>query len=308
MKVPTYLLHGLRVRSEISLAERLANGARPDVDVRWGELTPIPAGPPAGRVLAFGAPGVVGSMIVESESGVTIRLPAECEFRISRDRHAIDIDVAPGFEKGLARILLTGNVLAALLNLQGACVLHASAVCNDGWTLGILGVSGQGKSTLAALCCSAGAQLVSDDLIRVDSDGGCPRCYSGTAQIRLRPKAAEIADLFPLDPRESTSDGRIAITPAQATGPTFNLDALLVPLPSRRARQLRVRRLPKMEALVSLLGYPRVLGWDATEPIRCHFEVCAELAETVPVFEAKIPWVPPFTPQLAQILLEKLQT
>src|SRR5204863_9197585 len=104
---------------------------------------------------------------------------------------------------------------------------------------------------------------VSDDLIRVDSDGGYPRCYSGTAQIRLRPGAAEVADLLHTAQRVSTSDKRIGITPTQATGSTFNLGALLIPLPSRRARRLPVRRLPKMEALVSLIGYPRVLGWEA---------------------------------------------
>lgn len=302
------MLHGLRVRSEIPLAERLANGARPDVEVRRGLLTPIPAERPPGRLLACVNPGAVGSMVVDNGSGFTIRLPEECEFRFSRERHTIDVDMAPGFQKELAPILLTGNVLASLLSLQGACVLHASAVCNDGWTLGVLGMSGQGKSTLAALFCSAGAHLVSDDLIRVDSDGGSPRCYSGTAQIRLRQRAAEIADLLPLAARESTGDQRIGITPTQAAGSTFALDALLIPLPSRRARRLRVRRLPKMEALVSLIGYPRVLGWEAPEPIRSHFAVCADLAESVPVFEARIPWGPPFPPQLAQSLLEKLRS
>src|SRR5262245_6036584 len=136
------MLHGLRVRSEIPLAERLANGATPDVDVRWGLSLPIPTERPEGRLLACANSLAVGTMVVDNGSGFTIRIPAECEFRFSRERHTIDVDMAPGFQKELAPILLTGNVLASLLNLQGACVLHASAVRNDGWTLGILGVSG----------------------------------------------------------------------------------------------------------------------------------------------------------------------
>jgi hypothetical protein len=303
----TYFLHGLHVRSEIPLAERLSECGNPDVDVRWGERTGIPAGPPAGRLLALRDPDIGGCTIVETASGHTIRFSEECDFRISPDRRSVLVDFAPDFDRGFVPIVLAGNVLASLLGLQGECVLHASGVHTDGWTLAILGASGMGKSTLAAVFCAAGAQLVSDDLLRVDTDGGRARCYTGTAQIRLRTKAAELADPFPLDARELTADGRIAVSPPQAKGLTYDLDAVLIPLPSRRARRFRVRRLPKRDALVSLLRYPRVLGWQETAPIRRHFEVCAGIAESVPVFEATIPWGPPFARDLSQTLAEKLR-
>jgi hypothetical protein len=294
------------VCSEIPLSERVSESGDPDVYVQWGERTAVPTAPPDGRLLALQDPDVGGYTIVETESGgTTIRFSGECDFRISPDRRSIVVDVAPGFD-GFVPIVLPGNVLASLLGLEGKCVLHASGVLADGWTLAILGASGMGKSTLAAVFCAAGAELVSDDLLRVDSDGGRPRCYAGTAQIRLRTKAAELAEPFPPDARELTSDGRIAIMPGQAEGPTFGLDAVLIPLPSRRARRLRVRRLPKKDALVSLLRYPRILGWQAAEPIRRHFEVGAEIAESVPVFEATIPWGPPFAPGLSRALIERL--
>jgi hypothetical protein len=304
----TYSLHGLHVRSEIALAERISNGGNPDLDVHWGQQKVIPVEAPAGRVLALRDPDVGGCTIVETESGHTIRFSGECDFRISPDRRSVLVDFAPDFDRGFVPIVLAGNVLASLLGLQGKCVLHASGVHRDGWTLAIVGASGVGKSTLAALFCAAGAQLVSDDLLRIDTNGGHPRCYTGTAQIRLRPKAAELADLFPLDARELTADGRIAVSPPQAQGPTFDLDAALFPLPSRRARLLQVRRLPKKDALLSLLRYPRVLGWQEAALIRRHFEICAEIAERVPVFEATIPWGPPFPPGLSQALVEKLRS
>lgn len=306
-KGKTYLLHGLRVRSEIALAERLSKNGNRDVDVRWGETIAIPAEPPVGRLLALRDPDVGGCTIVETYSGHTIRFSGECDFRISPDRRSISVDVAPGFDEAFVPIILTGNVLASLLGLQGECVLHASGVRVDDWTLAILGASGTGKSTLAALFCAAGAQLVSDDLLRVDSKGGRPRCYTGTAQIRLRAKAAELADTFPEGARVVTPDERIAVTPTQAEGSAFDLDAVLFPLPSRRARRLRVRRLSQKDALLSLLGHPRVLGWEAAEPIRRHFEVCAEIAESVPVFEATVPWGPPFAPDLSQAMIEELR-
>jgi hypothetical protein len=275
--------------------------------VRWGDRVAIPAEHPAGRVLALRDPDIGGCTIVETESGHTIRFAGECDFHISSDRRLVLVDAAPDYDDRCVPIVLTGNVLASLLGLQGECVLHASGIRTDGWTLAIVAGSGMGKSTLAALFCAAGAQLVSDDLLRIDDNNGRPRCYTGTAQIRLRTNAAELAAAFPPDARTHTADGRMAVTPSQAEGPTHDLDAVLIPLPTRGEERLRVRRLPKKDALVSLLHYPRVLGWQEQSPIRRHFEVCAHVADTVPVYEAEIPWGPPFAADLSRALTESLR-
>jgi hypothetical protein len=303
----TYDLHGLRVRSEVPLSERTAEGDQHDVDVRWGDEVAIPADPPPGRVLALQDPDAGGCTIVETRAGHTIRFSEECDFRIAADTRSILVDVAPGAEQGFVPILLTGNVLASLLALQGECVLHASGVRANGRTLAIVGASGLGKSTLAALFCAGGAELVSDDFLRILSNGGVPRCYTGTAQIRLRPNSAKLADAFPFAARELTADGRIAVTPKRTETSTSELDAILIPSPSRRARRLRVRRLSEKDALVSLLSYPRVLGWQETAPVLRHFQVCADVAERVPVFKATIPWGPPFEPDLAHALIERIR-
>lgn len=306
MEGTTYSLHGLRVRSEILLAERPLVARTSDVDVLLGARVSIPDVPPPGRLLALRDPDGGGCTIVQNSSGHTIRFFNECDFRISSDQRSIVVDVDPDFDNGLVPLLLTGNVLAALVVMQDGCVLHASGVRVGHRTLATLGGSGQGKSTLAALFCAAGAKLVSDDLLRVESDNGRTRCYTGTAQIRLRPNAAELARAFPEGRRRVTADGRIATTPDQAGGPVLTLDVVLIPLPSRGDRRLQVNRLPKRDALVSLLRYPRVLGWETVTPIKRHFAVCAEIAESVPVFEAKIPWGPPFDAGLTQAILDAI--
>ena len=86
-----------------------------------------------------------------------------------------------------------GNVLATVLELRGECILHASCVHVGGSTVAVVGDSGMGKSTVAALFCAEGAQLVSDDALRIDCADGNPICYRGTGQIRLRPAAARYA-------------------------------------------------------------------------------------------------------------------
>src|SRR5919204_6789830 len=97
----TYDLHGLSVRSEVPLAERLARRNGYDVEVRWGDEVAIPADPPPGRVLALRDPDIGGCTIVETSAGHTIRFSEECDFRISADMRSIAVDVAPGFERGL---------------------------------------------------------------------------------------------------------------------------------------------------------------------------------------------------------------
>ncbi|MGH7569375.1 MAG: hypothetical protein ACREL9_10485, partial [Gemmatimonadales bacterium] len=186
----TYRLHGLRVRSEIPLPTPAAGPAGappPDLDVGWGDGPMRPA-PPAGDVLARFAPrDGCGYTHVATESGYTLHYAGTCEFRLDPARRVARAHLAPGVAPELASILLTGNVLAVVLALEGACVLHASAVAVNGGALALVGGVGMGKSTLAALLCAAGATLVTDDLLRVALDR--VRAFPGPPELRLRPGA-----------------------------------------------------------------------------------------------------------------------
>lgn len=300
-----YQLHGLTICSEIALgaADRVEDPV--DLEVRWGQRRSIPDEPPTGRVVALRDSVAGGCTIVETESGHTIRFPNACDFCLSNDLRSLSVDASQEAE-ALVPILLAGTVLAAVLSLGRRCVLHASAIHDNGWTLAIVGGSGQGKSTLAALFCAAGAELVSDDLLRVESQNRQARCYTGMPQVRLRPKAAALASRAPATTRANTADGRVSLTVTSAPGPTLSLDAVLVPSPSR-TEPLSVRRLTKKDALVALLAYPRVVGWQTIEPVRDHFAVCAAVAESVPIYEGTIPWGPPFPPHLVPSLLDQLR-
>ena len=75
-------------------------------------------------------------------------------------------------------------------------MLHASAVAVDGIGLAFVGQSGRGKSTVAALMCVDGAELVTDDVLTVDP-GPPVRCQGGASELRLRAAAAHLADAHP---------------------------------------------------------------------------------------------------------------
>jgi len=201
-------------------------------------------------------------------------------------------------------LLVGGNALAFVLTLAGECVLHASAVQTNGSVLAFVGAAGMGKSTLAALLCASSATLVTDDLLRLSRDGTGFRCFSGPAEIRLRSNAAELAARLPGVVARPTPDGRVAVRLEHDARPMPRLDTVVIPRPVRTRTTLAVRRLGPAEALFALFRYPRVAGIRAPEVLENQFRAFAQMATTVPVYEAEIPWGPPFAPRLAEALVE----
>ena len=84
------------------------------------------------------------------------------------------------------RQLYLNNVLPMALSRQGRLVLHASAVEADGGALVFVGVSGRGKSTLAAAFARAGHALLVDDGLVLEPEGGRFLALPGDRSIRLR--------------------------------------------------------------------------------------------------------------------------
>ena len=76
----------------------------------------------------------------------------------------------PNVEERLIRLPLLGAALAVLLYQRGKFVLHASAVAIDEEAVVFVGNKGYGKSTMAAMLCSRGHQLLADDTVVVDLD------------------------------------------------------------------------------------------------------------------------------------------
>lgn len=303
-KISRYSLHGLCVGSEIPLPAPVC-GKAIDLRVLWGSEQDK-EGALRGSLLAQVQLDGGGHTLVAAEGGWILRHTGVCDFRISSDTRLITVDLAPGGNSELVPVILSSNVFAFLLALRGDSVLHASAIEMQGRTIAIVGASGMGKSTLSALFCAEGAQLISDDLLRVESTGNRAFCFLGTGLIRLRATATELADLFAARTRATTSDGRIGVMLPRPAKSRFQLDAIVVPAPSRSAQALTVRRLTQRDALVELLRYPRALGWSVAEPTRQFFLVAAMLARIVPVFTARIPWGPPFDPEIPRSLLERI--
>ena len=292
-----YRAYGLLIASDIALPlPPAADAADADVVLRRGPDRPVPAEVPPGDVLAevwrpdrtiFYALGRDGDQTV-------LRYPGLCEFTGDRALAEIKVHLSPEADEGLLSVMISGTLLAVHLMLRKALVLHASAVQVDGRALAFVGASGMGKSTLAAALCDLGCALVSDDLLRVDNVSGEMLAHPGGTESRLRPSARDLASGAPPGAVHETADGRLALRPRTWTDGPLPLGACVVPRPTREVTEVSLRRLPLVEALVGLSKYPRVLGWSDAESMSFAFQALADLVERVPVYEAFIPWGPPF--------------
>jgi hypothetical protein len=56
-----------------------------------------------------------------------------------------------------------------------------------------------------------------------------------------------------------------------------------------------------------LSRYPRVLGWQDAATLGTAFQALGDLVERVPVFEATVPWGPPFAEGVLEGLLAAVE-
>jgi hypothetical protein len=292
-----YDAYGLRILSDVELPlPPGAGGETADLVVRRGPDRAVPAADPPGRRLAqvCRPDGSVFYTLGRDGDRTVLRYPGLCDFAGDRTLATITAHLHPGADEGLLSVLISGAVLAMHLMLRNELVLHASAVEAAGQAVAFVGSSGMGKSTLAAALCELGCGLVTDDLLRVELADGAARAYPGGTENRLRPSARKLAEAAPASAVRETADGRLALRPRGWSGGPLPLAACVVPRPSREAAEVTVRRLRPSEALIRLSRYPRVLGWTDGDSMGSAFQALADLAERVPVYEATIPWGPPF--------------
>ena len=300
-----YELYGLRVCSEVILPAPLSRSLLPpyDVGVRFSESKAIPANPNSARLLAkldIGDKPVY--TLIDTGCGYALSFNQHCEFWISCDLRLVDVYLFPGVQPDIAGLLFIGGVISCILSLTGECVLHASAVEMGGGALAFVGGVGMGKSTLAAIFCAMGAQFITDDLLRLKPDGKTFYCFPGTRGIRLRKDASALADKFSETSQGETPDARIELNLFRNHSMP-PLEAIVIPRPAPDCRALRLERLPATKAVIYLMNYSKTRGLQQREYVQRRLDFSAQLASSVPVFEAEIPWGLPLLQKVAPPLV-----
>ena len=285
-------LHGLTVAAPFPLAPPPPAGSSIDVRVAVGVAMPAAAtsAAPTGRTVARWPEDRPYYTVVEGPSGgFTYRLHRYGDISIAADLSSLECHVGIGVPEDLLPVYVGGQVLAALLLLRGELVMHASAVERDGRAVALVGASGAGKTTIAAMACAAGARIVTDDVLRVEPGEPGVRCWRGATQLRLRPDAAAMVGCSDVAFAGVSADGRQLLPVDRAPMDEMPLTALFVPHVDPTARKVGVTAINRKDALFALVSSPRILGWQDARTHGRHFSRLAELVEQVPTFRLDVP-------------------
>lgn len=182
-RMKRYRAFGLTIGSDVELGELTLerDDARPvDVWIERGSVGhPIP---PIGQPPHFDFSHACGPLMV---------WPAAAGVRIRALNHIV-IEPAPDVPNSYLAFPLLGPAMGWLLHMRGLLVLHASAIAWHGKSVGLLGDKRAGKSTTAAAFLRAGARLLTDDLLAIDTaHHQLPTIFPAFPQVKLDANSAD---------------------------------------------------------------------------------------------------------------------
>lgn len=179
-----HLVYGLVIESELPLTsvhEAAGNDGCADITLLAGS-------PDYFRAVAPGGPRDPEDWIehvVLDDGSVYMKSNDVFEATISSNGRTAICRMLGDVEQRAFEANLLNFVVSASLTLQGEETLHATVLEMEGRAVGLLGQSGAGKSTLAAYLISHGADLITDDMLRVSFAGDTLLAYPGPYRLKL---------------------------------------------------------------------------------------------------------------------------
>jgi hypothetical protein len=177
-----YAVYGLTVASDeplVSLEPIAVTDDEPAVTIAFtcrDDFTSIAAAIPHDDWVAHA---------VLADGSVYLRADKIFESVVSRDGRWVSCAPLEQIDRRTFEANLANFVLATALTLQGEEPLHATVVDLGGRAVGLFGPSGAGKSTLAAFLISRGADLITDDMLRIESLDDRLVAHRGPYRLKL---------------------------------------------------------------------------------------------------------------------------
>ena len=283
-------LYGLTVESPRALSRPADPDSPVDVVIEFDDEPADQSDPIDGTtVLLDPAESRRYELVRRADGSLRYRLNGLADVEIDEDWSHLSCRMVPGADPRLLDVVLAGLVMATRMSIAGDVVLHSSGIEVDGSVVGLVGRSGGGKSTLAAMSCLAGARLVTDDVLRLRPRDGAFWCPTGVGHLRLRPTSKVLAENEDVA-HDMSGDGRHLFAPDLAADREHRVDRLvMIRLVSEDGRLLR-QRIPDAAALMAMMHQQRVLGWRDPDLNARHFAGLGELIDRVPVYAIDVPW------------------
>lgn len=170
-------------------------------ELKFVELIPLypPAEMQANVYISFGEVSSLGLSLARTK-GVTyqanmnefwLNVPNTARFLVTHGKNII-IQPIDGADEDSIRLFLLGSCLGALLMQRGLCVMHANVIRFDAFACAFAGLTGAGKSTLAAAFYKKGYDLLTDDVCAIDAKG---YVIPGFPQLKLWKDAAKALEI-----------------------------------------------------------------------------------------------------------------
>jgi hypothetical protein len=282
-----YRIYGLRLRSDLPLPiTSVSDDGEVDLTVQHCGAIPRPV-TPAPPVMIIDWRQVEQRWLLRYHT----RTGEMLEFAFNPEASRLEIRCTMPEMTDDITALLVGAGLATALHLRGIPILHASAVVVDGRAILVAGMTGAGKSTLAAALVRLGAPLLAEDLAVLTFGENAIAVQAGYPRLRLCPDATLVAGKAAPDlPRVFSGfvpDDKRWLDAADlaggfcATPAPLGVIYLLAPRrPDRKA--LAIEPLPPHRAGLALLDHLYGARWLRI-PQPQALEWCARIAGRTPV-------------------------
>lgn len=240
---------GLQIDSTIRFSELRAGNRDSAADLVIANASPRNL-----RAIPRGSHGAVTATI--DEGSLAIRVPMAGGLWVRPGR----MEVAASSSRWHARLrpYVLGTGLAAAMYQLGLVPFHVSAVALSGAAVAFSGESGAGKSTFSyAWQRRFGAQMVSDDIARIECDGnGEAVVYPGLLQVKMWKDSLQAFDLGSKGlARDIFRADKYLLSPERLAKAVCPLCALILLETSPLAKSARIQRLD---------GVARVQHWLAS--------------------------------------------
>lgn len=208
-----HLVYGLVIESELPLTsvhEAAGSDGRADITLLAGSPDYFRAIVPGGAR----DPDDWIEHVVLDDGSVYMKSSDVFEATISANGRTAICRMLGDVEQRAFEANLLNFVVSASLTLQGEETLHATVLEMEGRAVGLLGQSGAGKSTLAAYLISHGADLVTDDMLRMSFAGDTILAHPGPYRLKLldQPATGFLPDAV-ADGHFNALSGKIMVRP-----------------------------------------------------------------------------------------------
>ncbi len=290
-----YAVYGLVVASEepFGSLDPAEDAGDPAITLTFVAPDVLGAAVPAGALRT--EPGDFVSHLTLADGAVYLKAEDIFEVTVSPDGCNVACSASGTIDRRTFEANLMNFVIGTSLTLRGEEPLHATVIDLGDRAVGLLGESGAGKSTLAAMLISRGADLVTDDMLRVEFAGDRLLAHRGPYRLKLLPESGRrfLPDAL-ADGHFNSLSGKLMVRPRPAAtraGPVplaglYYIGQLPGRQPSASVSSVRLSGLDLARVILSSSMDDR---YTAPHRLARQMAFAARLSDTLPVYALSYP-------------------